>query len=82
MYHHLQNHALCYAAFLCPFIVPYCPSVSTRRSNCPVKSKNQNVSVAGIELWNSLPLGVWSANSLGAFCKLLKSLFFTAFPDQ
>ena len=37
--------------YLCPYIVPYCPYVSTWRSNQPIKSKNQNVSVAGTELW-------------------------------
>ena len=85
--------------YFCPFVVPYCPSVSTRRSKPSNKflttydfdyrvhkSKkhfDSCFSVAGPKLWNSLPLGARSANSLGVFRKLLKShLFDLAFPPD
>ena len=78
--------------YFCHFIVPYCPSVIKKRSNTSNKlltsSQIQKAidscfSVAGPKLWNSLPLGARSANTLGAFRKLLKSnLFDLAFPPD
>ena len=74
--------------YFCPFIVPYCLSVSTRWSNpsnqflttydfdySVHKSKNHFdswFSVAVLKLWNSLPLGALWANSLTFFANYLK----------
>ena len=84
--------------YICPFVVPYCTFLSTRWCNLSNKlftTEDYRVhnserdfdscfSIVGSKLWNSLPLGARSVNSIGAFRKLLKShLFDLAFsPDQ
>ena len=69
--------------YFCPFIVPYCPSVTYDFEYKSKKHFDSFFSAAGPKLWNALPLVARSANSLGAFCKLLKShLVDLAFPPK